>query len=194
MIYNIGINDADYPVQIKEELPSTDGKRKQKLVWICPFYKTWKSMIVRCYSPKYQQKNPTYRDCTVCEEWLVFSKFKSWMEQQEWEFKHLDKDFIVAGNKLYSPETCIFIDQKLNKFLNDHSACRGDLPLGVCLYRGKYQAQISVNGKQVKLGFFDTAEQAHLAWKKEKNRLAIALAKEQNDVRIKQTLLSRYKE
>ncbi len=194
LVCGIGINDSEYKVQVKKELPSINGARKHKEVWICPFYKKWKSMLVRCYSDKYQERRPTYKGCSVCEEWLTFSNFKAWMEQQDWQGKELDKDVLFDGNKLYSPETCVFIDHKTNKFLNDHANSRGNLPIGVCLYRGKYMAQVSVKGKQKILGIFDTPDDAHGAWKKAKNELAIELAKEQTDYRVATALLSKYKD
>lgn len=47
--------------------------------------------------------------CSVCEEWLTFSNFKRWMEQQDYEGKALDKDLLVSQNKTYSSETCVFV-------------------------------------------------------------------------------------
>lgn len=38
------------------------------------------------------------------EEWLLFSNFKSWMEQQE--EKVLDKDLLHTHNKIYT--NCLF--------------------------------------------------------------------------------------
>ena len=130
LVYGVGINDADYIVCIYEELPRTNGKQNQKIVWRCPFYSRWMSMLRRCYSKAYQEKQPSYKGCSVCEEWLTFSNFKSWMETQDWEGKQLDKDLLVYKNKIYSPETCVFIDQRLNTFLVKSNKTRGDYPLG----------------------------------------------------------------
>ena len=35
-------------------------------------YKSWKSMLQRCYDSKYHERQPTYIDCEVCNEWLCF--------------------------------------------------------------------------------------------------------------------------
>ena len=39
------------------------------------------------------------------------------MEQQDYIGKVLDKDLKVTGNKIYSPETCLFISPKVNGYL-----------------------------------------------------------------------------
>ena len=38
-------------------------------------YILWHNMLRRCYSDKYHEKRPTYKDCTVCNRWLVFANF-----------------------------------------------------------------------------------------------------------------------
>lgn len=106
-VCGVGINDSDYVVQKKETIKGIDGKRKQRLVWICPYYRAWQSMLVRAYSKSYHKRRPTYIGCSVSEEWKTFSNFKSWMEGQVWEGKQLDKDLLVEGNKVYSEETCV---------------------------------------------------------------------------------------
>ena len=41
LVCGVGINDADYVVTKQETIGYVDGKQKQKLIWRCPFYKTW---------------------------------------------------------------------------------------------------------------------------------------------------------
>ena len=132
LVWNIGINDADYSVEKKTSWYE-NGKQKQKRVWVCPFYEKWRPMLQRCYSEKFQNKRPTYKGCSVCQEWLTFSNFKAWMEQQDWYGKELDKDILFPGNKIYSPDTCIFVDQGVNKFLIESNAARGKYMVGVHL-------------------------------------------------------------
>lgn len=38
-------------------------------------YKRWIGMLKRCYSEKELIKCPTYIDCSVCEEWHLYSNF-----------------------------------------------------------------------------------------------------------------------
>ena len=193
LVYGVGVNDADYNVY---ETENVDGKRKN--IWMCPFYVTWTSMLVRCYSEKLHARLPTYKDCTVCDEWLIFSNFKTWMEKQNWEGKALDKDLLVPNNKIYSPEYCVFIDSKINNFILDTKASRGLYLLGVTWEksRNKFKAQCSnpFTGKSENLGRFENEYQAHLAWKARKHELACQLADSEycNDPRLAEALHTRY--
>lgn len=198
-IYGVGINDADYTLKIREELPKVNGKRKQKLIWQCPFYLRWVHMLRRCYCQKYLKEHQTYQGCSVCEEWLTFSNFKKWMEQQNWEGKQLDKD-ILGNGKLYSPETCCFIDQATNKFLTDNKARRGKYKVGVtfhkrdqvfvaqgCCYNykdGKY--------KNNHLGYFDSEEDAHMAWLLFKLKQSRVIAEHQSDKKVAKAIVERF--
>ena len=193
LVFGVGINDADYKVTIREEAPKVNGKRKQKIIWKCPFYYRWCAVLDRCFNPISLTKQPTYIGCSVCEEWLTFSNFKSWMEQQEWEGKDLDKDLLVYKNKIYSPETCVFIPEEINSFLTKRQNHRGNYPLGVRdHYRDKkFYARISdsITGKMTHLGSFITPEEAHKAWQKAKIKKAQDLAVGQTDEKIVQGLL-----
>jgi hypothetical protein len=142
LVYGVGVNDLGYKVHVMEELPKNGGKRIRKTVFLCEYYTAWKHMLERCYSKKYQERYPTYIGTRVCSEWLSATAFKKWMEQQDWRDKCLDKDIIVPGSKLYSPETCAFVLNETNLFVTVNDACRGDYPIGVCLCKptGKYQA------------------------------------------------------
>ena len=75
-------------------------------------YSTWKEMIRRCYSGAFHIKNPTYKDCTVCDEWHDFQNFANWFEDNYPKgvvLYQLDKDIKLKGNKVYSPATCLFV-------------------------------------------------------------------------------------
>ena len=193
LVFGVGINDADYNVV---EYAIVDGK--WKIVWRCPFYKTWGSMLKRCYSEKLQIINTTYKGCSVCEEWLTFSNFKKWMETKDWEGKQLDKDLLGEGNKIYSPECCIFVDSKVNTFVTDCGTSRGEYMIGVCWYRrvSKFRSRCRnpFTGKQENLGLFDTELEAHTAWKKRKHELACELADSKycTDPRLAEALKTRY--
>ena len=77
-------------------------------------YSTWNSMLERCYSNKSLAKNPTYRGCSVCDEWQCLQSFAKWMIAQDYKNKELDKDIKVSGNKVYSPITCLFVSRSEN--------------------------------------------------------------------------------
>ena len=194
-VCGIGINDADYNVTIHDET----GK---KIIWTCPYWEKWRGMLKRCYLSSYHVTNPTYVGCTVCEDWHLFSNFKSWMETQDWENKQLDKDLLIYQNKVYSPETCCFISQSLNKFMTKNNACRGDLPLGVAMEtkhkngeyvcRLKYRSAISYDNHSTRIGGFETIEEAHRAWQSEKMRLTYVLFEKESDDKVREGLFRVY--
>lgn len=191
LVDGFGINDAGY---VTQKYGIFEGKYKR--IWACPFYLSWRHMIGRCYSKKYHSKFPTYVDCRVSEEWRKFSAFRGWMELQDWQGKQLDKDILVRGNKVYSPETCVFVDPAVNWFFLDCAASRGDLPVGVSFHRcsGRYQAQCRnpFTGKKEYLGSFSDPGEAHLAWKGYKHKLACQYADMQKDERVAIALRDRY--
>lgn len=195
LVYGVALNDSTEPVEKYTNELQPDGSVKKKRVWSCPFYRRWLSMIKRCYSPVYHEEKPTYRDVTCCEEWLTFSNFKRWMEQQDWEDKELDKD-IIGDGKLYSPYTCAFVNKTTNTFLNTCAKSRGEWPLGVSYEATtkKFKASCSnpFSGKRELLGRFDTAKEAHDAWRKRKHELAQLLAKTESDERVSAALHVKY--
>ena len=154
----VGLNDVDFRVWVDS-----------KPIWQ---YSLWTSMLNRCFSEKEKQRHPTYKDVTCCDEWLSFGNFVEWLNK-EVEYKGhpigsaLDKDIIVKGNKIYSPEFCSFVPTAVNKLLNDCGAGRGEFPVGVYFdkCRSKFVAQLCCFGKMKYLGRYDTIEDASFAYK-----------------------------
>lgn len=163
-VEGIATNDANYVTHIRETLPN--GKRKT--LWTCPSYATWKNMIERGYSQKFKEKRSTYQNVAVCEEWLLFSNFRSWWIENNVAGWQLEKDLLVQGNLIYSPKACVYVPNYLNSLLLDHAATRGDYPLGVCCMKmskiNPYQSKCCVGGKCKHLGLFQTPQGAHRAW------------------------------
>lgn len=191
LVFGVGINDADYNVYTTEKV---DGKLK--ILWSCPFYVKWYSMLRRCYSSKLHIKMPRYAQCTCVKEWHRFSTFKAWMEQQDWEGKELDKDILILGNKEYGPHSCLFVEGRINSFFNENSINKGDWPIGVSFH--KHHQKFSANcrcvitKKSKHLGLFSNPEDAHQAWLDFKTEQAHILSAEQTDPRLISALLDRY--
>lgn len=168
LVYGMGINDADHKVAITQII---DGKRKQ--VWVCPYYSTWRGILMRCQS-SFWVKNSAYQDCTICDEWLIFSNFESWVKEQpnhaEWLLNTkdwaVDKDFLYPGNKVYSPSTCCLLPRYVNNALLDSAKIRGDYPLGVSYHKQhkRFYSCIKVEGKHRFLGLYDEVKDAHISW------------------------------
>lgn len=119
------IKDNFYPIKynvgfIGYTTTKNEGKDKKS-------YKVWNSMLERCYSNKSLIHNPTYKDCTVCREWHCFANFEKWFDENYYEIPNervcLDKDILVKGNKIYSPETCCFVPSSINSLFttNKHN-------------------------------------------------------------------------
>lgn len=168
MVLGVGLNDANY---------ITHGPNETK----CPFYTKWSSMLQRCYSEKFLEQRPTYKGCEVCDDWLTFSNFKSWMEKQDWKNKELDKDILFKGNKVYSPLTCLFVDPKINSALCFKKSKSTGLYVGISKDGEKYKARCNVNGKRVYLGLFDSESKAVAAYKEAKERSIKRMAAGQNE-------------
>ena len=140
-------------------------------------YMTWENMLRRCYDEKYHNNYPTYKECQIHSEWHNFQNFAKWYNENYYmvdeEVMCLDKDVLSKGNKIYSPDNCIFVPQAINLLLVKNDNRRNKLPIGVCLYKDakKYEA-MCYNGlnKQVKLGSFDTPEEAFYAYKASKEK------------------------
>lgn len=179
LVYGVGVNDANYMTSIVTD----EGKQIT-----CPFYQKWIDILQRTQSEKYLIRYPTYRGCSICDEWLIFSKFKSWMESQDWIGKCIDKDIIKPGNKVYSPEMCVFVSQHVNLILTNRRRCRGSLPIGVSKYKDKFISEISINKKHVFLGIYKTKEEAAKAYGKVKYNAIMELALIQTDKRVKDGL------
>ena len=128
----------------------------------------WTSMLCRCTN-NYSKRFPTYVGVKVCEHWYNFQNFAKWFEEnykpeymQGW---HLDKDILIKGNGVYSPETCSFVPAEINYIFSKKKGCRGNYPIGVNKVKNKYQATISINGKRLYLGTFNTSEEAFQIYK-----------------------------
>ena len=149
-------------------------------------YLKWHDMINRCYNAKFHERQPQYRGCTVCEEWLNYSNFKVWYDQNKIAGMplDLDKDILFKGNKVYSPETCCFVPHAINTLFLNGKKNRGDLPLGVHFDKSKckYRAEMSFMGEQIKLGWFDTAEAAFARYKKYKEDFIRDIAEQYKDI------------
>ena len=167
------------------------------------YSRLWNKVLLRAYCEKNLTEHTTYEDVEVCEDWYNFQNFAAWCETQKFfnakdekgNSYHLDKDILVKGNKIYSPDTCCFVPQYVNKLLSKRDKMRGECLVGVT-YSGKYGryiAGISIFGKHRHIGSFDTEIEAFQAYKqaKEKHIKEVAnLWKDRIDERVYQALLN----
>lgn len=126
--------------------------------------KCWIAMLSRCYGTE-SKRHPTYIGCSVCDEWLTFSNFKRWFDDNYVEGYQLDKDLLLQGNKVYSPNTCCFIPKKINTMILSPTYYNNGLPTGVSKQGNGYQTQLLKNGKIVYLGYFNSIGEAFSVYK-----------------------------
>ena len=184
-VYDVGISGNKYPSKVNGVLTKE--------------YALWQSMLKRCYSDKYQKKNPTYEGCEVSDNFKYYEYFYEWCNKQiGFDVKgwHLDKDLLVKGNKVYSEDYCIFLPNEINLLLTKRTASRGEHLIGVYYHkRGKvFMAQVSKNkGKQEHLGSFNTELEAFNAYKEAKESFVKEQAngwKGQIDIRAYNALMN----
>ena len=109
-VYGKGINDMEYGWVGKSEL----NKR---------LYKLWHGIIQRVYSEKWHIQNPSYKNCTLQEEWHLLSNFvddvvkidnyELWLNNPG-KYISLDKDIKEPGNRCYCVDKCMFVTMKEN--------------------------------------------------------------------------------
>ena len=132
-------------------------------------YRKWQGMLERCYSEKYQIKKPSYIGCSVSEDWFNFQIFADWFYDETNGYKEgyeLDKDILKKGNKIYSPETCLFVNHHINSLFTKSEGKRGEYPIGVTSNGyGKYTATYLEKKKTVYICTFETPIEAFNAYK-----------------------------
>lgn len=174
-VFGVGINDVK---------TKTKGTKP---------YLVWKAMLSRCYSDYTQSTNPAYIGCSVCDDWLTFSRFKAWFDANYKDGTQLDKDILVRGNKVYSPETCCFVPQKVNQIFKGYRA--GKRPSkGVTKQYRKYIALFRGDGIRYRASF-NTLSEAEAFYVEQRQKYIAKLAKDYLsqgiiDKRIYQAIIS----
>ena len=141
-------------------------------------YMAWRGVLERTIGIDYKSRFKTYKECNVCDEWLVFSVFKNWFDDPTNGYikgYHLDKDILIKGNKVYSPDTCCFVPSEINLVFSNKSK-KSNTPKGVSKNYNKYEANIYKNGESVYIGLFDTLDKAFNAYKLAKEQYIKELA------------------
>lgn len=120
------VSKKEYQKGKKFEVGVT-GKGKYSPTTHQKAYQVWYAMIKRCYNndikgrQRFESFN-SYVDTTVCEEWHSFQTFGEWFDENYYELGgervDLDKDVLSyilnIDNKIYSPDTCMFLPQRIN--------------------------------------------------------------------------------
>ena len=147
-------------------------------------YRLWHNMINRVYG---RSKTKHYNGIQVCEDWLIFSNFKSWLKGKDCTGKFLDKDLLLPGNTVYYPELCRLVTSKVNTIISLEK--RGTLPLGCCYVKrnDNYISYVDDSGR-IHLGTTPTPEKAHVLWQNAKSSIIYRMAVECQDTSVSERL------
>ncbi|MBC1188495.1 AP2 domain-containing protein [Kluyvera sp. SCKS090646] len=165
LAYGVGVNDCNFPVT----------SRVNGVLVTHRAFQTWKNILQRCLYAPTKQKYPTYADCSLGDEWIYFSNFHTWWKANFREGWVVDKDILFLGNKVYSPEYCLYVPEELNNFVISREAKRGGTAIGTTFDArvGLFRASISLGkGKKHHLGAHKTEDEAYSAWLNAKLKLA----------------------
>lgn len=140
-------------------------------------YEVWSSMMKRCYNENCK-RHTWYEDCIVAEEWHCFANFLKWYEEHYYELPdgmgriELDKDFKVKECRVYGPDTCLLIPQRINGAKPKTRTINREFPIGMTYQasKGKYKIRISKYGEDTVIGYYDTPEKAFAVLKEEKEK------------------------
>lgn len=136
-------------------------------------YYVWADIVKRCYSKKKQIKNPSYVGTSMCDEWMDFKVFSDFYKNNLPNINNidfnLDKDLLQQNikNKIYSPETCVFLPKSVNTFLANKYSNNTSGYTGVRWRKDKNKWQASIGTKEIKtkhLGYFKNIEEASMAY------------------------------
>lgn len=158
-------------------------------------------MLKRCYEQAYQEKEPTYVGCSVCEEWYCYDTFYEWVITQEnyekWKEGGrgwcIDKDISIKGNKIYSPDTCFLVPKNVNGLFTNRRLHRGEFPIGVsysdklnkflvyCMNPFQEKSQKALRKHATYVGMYNMKKEAFNAYKIYKENIIIRVAQEEFD-------------
>lgn len=162
-------------------------------------YVKWGNMLNRCYG-KGGKRDVTYKECFVCDEWLNFQNFAEWFDNNYYEIPNermcLDKDILVKGNKIYSPNTCVFTPEKINILFNKNNKVRGDCPIGVTYNKRDkiYEASCCIDKRhQVYLGRYNDVNKAFQVYKEFKENYIKQVADEYKSLIPNKLYIAMYK-
>lgn len=150
-------------------------------------YRLWINIMTRCFNEDYKNTRPTYENVTICEEWKYYKNFKEWFLCNYYEIEnekvHLDKDILIKGNKIYSPETCVFVPQRINNLFTKADSRRGEFPIGVSKSSSieGFLSTVSVKGKNISK-YFESEEEAFQDYKIRKETEIRRLAEEYKEL------------
>lgn len=155
-------------------------------------YKKWAQMIDNCYSGK----RPKYDGYSVCDEWLVYSKFRSWFNESGYEGASADWYFSIStldnNARQYNPTSAVLVPKWVMDITrNEDGVAPKSGIVGVYIERnGKFYTIVQGH----KVGYFDDPLEARAMYLAMKRAIVDSLRLKLNriDKRLYPALISRY--
>ena len=150
-------------------------------------YNMWASMIRRVFLPDKDRKN----DLKICDEWLNYQEFANWFDLNYYEIEDCEviitNTFFNKDEKMYSPETTIFLPRFINLLINTNGHGDKKLPRGISYDCKRFIEPYRVSFKKYKentkcYGSYQTFQEAYKVLKYEKEKYIHEVADELIDV------------
>jgi len=125
-------------------------------------YQIWENIIQRCTNPK----APNYhnyggRGIKLCDEWKSFINFYEDMKEGYADELSIDR---INNDGDYEKGNCRWATRKAQS--NNSRNVLNAKGYTYCKKRNRFYAQINEDGKHRFLGYYDTTDEAHLAYLK----------------------------
>ena len=92
--------------------------------------------------------------------WHNYQNFAQWFNENRYDVEgrlHIDKDILYPGNKIYCPDTCLLVPQRINMLFLNKPNKRG-LPNGIIKSSDRYLVKYC----GVEYGYENTLEEAFI--------------------------------
>lgn len=175
LIHGVGFYDSNEPTQITK-----NGK-----VIINKAYQVWYNMLKKCYG-----KNSS-GEVSVAYEWLTYTNFKNWYDDNYRENCKLNNTLFGDGS-IYSKHTTVFLDKVVTYLIRDTSYVGDSKGLGKQKHSEKYHVRCNnpLTCEQEHVGYFLDLEVAKAEWLLRKRKIARKIADLQTDDRVKNAILN----
>lgn len=124
-------------------------------------------MCRRCFDNSVREKQPYYETVTIDKSWTDFQNFAPWYYENWVESWELDKDLFSGENKRYSPETCCFLPQRLNGWLERIRSIKSGETLGYSFHSRDLVYNVRIRDSSntlLHLGYFKNEKEARLTY------------------------------
>ena len=152
-----------------------------------PAYLAWRGVLSRCYCNKTKERQPSYKNATISEDWLNYPNFREWYLAEKGDADivlEVDKDLLGIGTKVYSKETCLLLPKKINNFLNTMPVfgCTTTINYSPIMCKYLIIVKDGCGNKVFKNIYYDTYREAFSAIVDYKEGVMKSLADEYKDV------------